>query len=580
MPESPSAAAVRARLTPGFTLERACAAAAVALALWVLGSTILLIRTGYSPLPNWDAWDDWREYLARGYSWTWFFQQHGDHRIALPRLLFAVDHLAFGARQVFLLLAICCLQALEALMLWRGGACGVSKGRSDRVVLGAAILCCLFSAQQQVNFVWGFQVGFMLVFCTATAAVFALWKAHERCRDGGPGGYWLAIACLLAAASTYSMANGLLLWPVLVAFCCWLRLPRRYRVTLATGTVLFFVLYFSGYEPVGSPTHAAGFARHLGGVVIFALAHLGSPLEPLASLLSHGDTFRLACAAIAGAVLLAAVAAGLWRLWRRRDTMLPAQAVLLHLAGFLAISSGMMAIGRSPGSLLAAFTSRYLTPAYLFWIALLLAAWPLWRRLPRAALYAAVAAALFAGVAIHQRRVLQEVRTWAGLVREGETAIVADVWDPDTCRYIFHTPQLAFASMDYLRAHHLSTFREDWTGWAGTSLSPRFTIDASRACLGSVDEVKPVLSSEKPGWRFAGIAWDKSSGRAPRFILLADENNRIAGVARTGPGAGAPAPAAWAGYAKGHAKAITAYVVEHDGKSLCALGPAAVDVLR
>src|SRR5579872_3418911 len=98
---------------------RVAAIVAAATAAWIVVTTLIVIRAGYSPLPFWDEWDRWRTYLTYHYTPAWFFLQHNEHRLTVPDVLFAADHLLFDARGWFLLACTFCLQGVAAAMLWR-----------------------------------------------------------------------------------------------------------------------------------------------------------------------------------------------------------------------------------------------------------------------------------------------------------------------------------------------------------------------------------------------------------------------------------------------------------------------------
>ena len=214
---------------------------------------------------------------------------------------------------------------------------------------------------------------------------------------------------------------------------------------------------------------------------------------------------------------------------------------------------------------------------------MLLAAWPLLRQeAPRTAiLYGAVCAAMLLGVVIHQRVVLNINRDLEYMERLGEVAIVDSVTDPDAWHWVYHTPSITGDAINYLRENSLTVFTEEWTHWPGIPLARRFSIDHNPdACQGQFDPSFPIPSPLKPGWRLTGWAWDNKAGRSPRYIVFGDDSGLVAGVALTGfpppPPLAALSPryvaSTWNGYVRGQPRPITAYVVEADERSLCAIG--------
>ena len=528
----------------------------------MLVSTLLVVRAGWVAIPVLDDWDRWIT-IAGHYSPSWFFLEHVDHRLVVPKILFAIDHLAFHGRGWFLLLCALCIQALTGLILWRLARLAYKQDWSESVILAAAIACCVFSAQQSMNFTLPFQVQFPMVYCFSIAALFAMRKTMRTA--------WLAASIALATLATYSMANGILIWPVMVLAALWLRMPRRWVLAIGASAIFVAAVYFYGWSD-RTPREFAlpmSASQRLPRVLAFWLGHLGSPVFPLA-FVSDSTAFRIACAVIPGALLALALLAGFVRLWRWREQYSSAQAILVFYCVFLAGSSLMMAYGRSGGDPLLIYASRYLTPSYLFWVSMLLAGWPLLRRAPRTALYAALCAAMLIGVAIHQRAALIKIREQVNLKRLGETAIVDNVTDPAVWPVLYHTPAQTMGAIDYLKNHNLTVFTEEWTHWPGMPLNRRFSIDRTPgACQGEFARVMRVTSPLKPGWRVTGRAWDNKAGRAPRYIVLADDTGLVAGVAL---GGFAPKGSTWDGYVSGPPRAITAYVVEADERSLCDVG--------
>jgi hypothetical protein len=535
-----------------------------ALALWTLLTTIAATVAAYSALPYEDEWDTWLSYLRRGYGLGWFFALHNDHRIAAPRVLFAIDHLAFDGRRWFLLVSSFVLQALLALLLWRLARRATVRDRDEDGVLGAAIVCCLFSAQQALNFYWGFQVQFFMVYAAGAAALFALLRSAAAA-SAVRRGAWFAASLLLAAVCTYSMANGIFIWPVLLLTAVWLKVPRPGLALAAAGTVLLPALYFHGWH-ASKLDGAVPIAR----TAAFALANLGSPLVPLLARLGAGVRVAVIATALVGAALLAG-AAGAWvSLWRNRARFSSEHAVLAHFALFVAAASFAIASGRAHLPLDAAFRSRYITPPYIFWLCLLILAWPRLRCWHAPAPHAMVCAALLFGVAIHQTGKLREAARFGAGFHRGEVAVVDGVSDPTAWLSVFRSAAEAQPAVDYLRATRLSIFTERWTHWPGLPLASRFSIDPnSGACQGRLEEAAPVTEPPQPGWSLSGQAMYPGTTASPRFVVFADPAGTIAGVAPVAAGR-------WMGYVPSGPASITAYGVEPDGKTLCSLGSRAL----
>ena len=132
----------------------------VALAAWVLFTTIGVARAGWTAIPIRDDWDRWTTYIQDHYSLAWFFREHIDHRLVVPKILLAVDHLAFHGRGWFVLIFSFCFQAVTGTILWWLSGRAYRQDRVERIALAAAIAACVFSAQQWLNFSGLFRFSF------------------------------------------------------------------------------------------------------------------------------------------------------------------------------------------------------------------------------------------------------------------------------------------------------------------------------------------------------------------------------------------------------------------------------------
>ena len=560
-----------------FVLEWPLTMVSAGLAVWILITTIYVSCIGWVAIPVADDWDRWRTLVIEHYTPHWFFLEHVDHRLVVPKLLFTIDDLAFHARGWFLLLCAFCCQAVTGFLLWRLAINQTRQSPLDRWSLAAATAACVFSAQQWVNFVWPFQVQFPMVYCWAAAALFAIWKgAGENWRPR-----WIAAGIGFATLATYSMANGILVWPLMLAAALWFGMPRRWAGMIAAGAAIVGVAYFYHWHPSSEPGDKLPLLVRIPRALIFWMSHLGSPMFPL--LKERHEAVQLIGAAIPGALLALALLGGLVMVWRRRGYFSSASLVLILYALFLAGTSATMALARSGTSLLDLFSPRYLTPAYLLWLTMLFLAWPLLRSVPRFALYGAICLAILAGVAVHQTSITTVVRDREYRARLAEVAIADNVSDPDAWLAVYHTPQITMPAVDYLKRNRLTVFNEDWSRWPGIPLHGRFSIDrAAGACQGNVEQTTAVAATFKPGWRLTGWAWDVKAARPPQYLVLADDSGQVAGVALTG----FPAlpdqhhESSWNGYVNGSQRSITVYAVEGDNRSLCPIGTQQLPALK
>lgn len=530
-----------------------------ALALWTVLTTVAIAIAGSSDLPFADDWEMWGTWLNRGYSLGWFFSQLNDHRLASTRLLFAISQLAFAGRGWLLQAASLAIQGWLAWLLWKLAARAGVTGVQDRRVLGAAIVCCLFSGAQYMNIVWGFQVQFFLVCASGAAALWALLRATEASRPAGRAA-WMAACILLAAACSYSMANGVLIWPILLLAAGRLRVGRAGMGLLGLAGLVVVAHFFHGWHasPLSEPSPPWR-------KVVFALANAGSPAFPLGCRLGGVFTGAIVASTVAGALLVAGALFHWFRAWTRHPSYSAERVVLAHYAVFLAAASFAVAFGRAHMPFLDAFRSRYVTSPGILWACVLAVAWPSLSPPGSRRLRWAVVYAMLALVAWHQMGALRAAREYGARMSRGSAALAAGVYDPPLLSILNHSVADLAPVIEYLKEHRLAVFHEEWTHWPGQLLATRFAVDPdSSACSGGIREAVPVSDPSGSGWRVSGWARD-ASGRGPDRIVLADSSGRISGVALEVSGL-------WEGYARAGSPAVTAYAVGGDGRSLCSLG--------
>jgi hypothetical protein len=269
------------------------------------------------------------------------FAINNEHRMITSRLLFAglwwltgtVDFRIIGAIGDLFLVGLC-------------GVLLISAGTTERRVRLAVILAVLmFQLEHFENLLWsGASIDHFQVVALGVGAIVLLARGTRAA---------FAMACVLAILSTFTLAHGLVVWPV-GAFMLWQE--RRWRVlgTWAAVAGAACLTFFHGFE-INSGHALADFdAAGIAHIVVYWLSLVGAPLAlgyaPLASF---------------GGLLLVAVAMWMARrgVWRNELVM---SATLLFCLGSLAL----IAIGRSEvagGQL----QSRYMVLSALAWTALL-----------------------------------------------------------------------------------------------------------------------------------------------------------------------------------------------------------------
>ncbi len=342
---------------------RLLAGVAVAYALYV---AIWAYANAVVPL-YWDQWDNQNAYLAYNANpggWMrWLFALHNEHRITIPRLFFLADVQVFGGSNRFLVFSILAVQGLCA---WLGvrlvGRYVSRRGIVFPLLVGSIALLC-FAACQMENLTWGFQIQFVLVFFFGLLAFY-----FGQSPDGNRSAGWMryTLALVAGVAACLSMANGLLVLPVLGAVALlsgggWGRVLAAWSL----GAIMGWWHLSSVQSPLHLEASNAWSMDEVWSMANYLLVYLGNPVRGESLVL--GRVLAL-CALVWNSIVIARLVFG-----RRKD---PVAWVFVGMILFVVGSGFLTAFGRHDMSMLQATSGRYSTPAVHFWMHTgLLAAW-------------------------------------------------------------------------------------------------------------------------------------------------------------------------------------------------------------
>ncbi len=565
-------------------------------AAYILITSLIIVHNAYSPLPLEDSWSVWQLYKQYGSYSVFLFWQHNEHRIVVTRLIYVIDHFVFHGRSLFPLVCSLLFQAATGVWLYRIAGRAAQASRLSRLLLGCVICSALSSAQQFPNLVMGFQIQFTMLYCASCGSLLALICAAERRRESLEPELWFAVSCVSALVATYSSANGLLLWLILLLFGLWLRLPFRFLSTLVLDMVLVSAFYLRGYiTPSNASSPFEALTQHPGRVLVAAAAFAGSPFDAVRAVLAvpfgePSDNGRVAFAGVCGAIGIGAFVWGGIMVWRRRDRYTRGHAALIHIAGFVVVTALLVGAGRANFPLVAALDHRYVTHGMVFWIAMGAFYWSLLARRPDASrtrwrriAFSGVVFGIILGLATRQPFWIRYARDYGSTLHQVQAAIAADVFDEPMWQTSYPPSGAAIlGAADYLRQSHLSVFTEAWTTWVGKPVEGLFAVDTAGRCIGAFDSATPISSQVRPGWRVSGWAWDRLQQAGPGTVILVDPAQRIAGVVKNPIDRGDVRLAipevhslrvGWDGYVAGSVpETLKAYLLERDGRSLCAIG--------
>ncbi len=544
-----------------------------------IGLTVYMVVVSYSPLPWGDGWAQ-IDPLANGInplSLHWLWGQHDEHRLVIPKLFLIADLRFFHARQVFLLISILVIQLAHlAVLSWSMRALGGWRGSLWRTGTGLAAFC-LFGPGQWHNFVWGFETCFVLpgLFLTLALVGLLLYWRNSELVPGAPRWRFLALSILAAVGATCSLANGNLVWPLLVLAALFLPLKRPVVLALAILGAASFGLYFFHYVSPTAHGNALSVLQDPARFPTFLAVYLGSAYV-------HANQLAAEILGLGGIIITC------WLLPRARSyvrahKLLRLQLILTLL--FCIGAGGATALGRSNFGLSYAFTSRYQTVALLFWCALGLMLLDLASTFEskRPALLVAqvLILALMIRGALLARYPVSEARDYGFQLNVASAALLTGVYDGQQFfSGVGVKPGYLRRVAAQLEPNGLSIYAGDTYSQLGQPVNSVFRIVSADECAGELQQVKVVETAASPALRISGWAWDVRRQQLP-LEIVATSGGTITGLAvpggwRAGSGEASPwkesSYSGFAGYVRdaGPATPLEIYaVLRSDPRSAC-----------
>ncbi len=497
--------------------------------LFIVGACVVLSTVfsvyGYgSSVLFGDQWYDFR-YIKSYYNgdlhFVDLFNQHNEHRIFFPRLIFFIDYFVSNAdnRFSFLISVVVQFGTLFGVgaIYWKN-----EKNLAVFISLIALASIFLFSLNQRENFMWGFQVGFLGVVTATVAAFFFFSISSDReARGLSPWGYRI-LSYLMAFVATYTLSNGILCAVILVPLAIVQRCSRfSVGITALCAAILAFS-YFAHFQPV--PYHApySYSLEHPAECARYVTAYLGASL----GLLNQYMGLPLGVIPIgfgfAGIILSMAA---LWRVISvegdgcYRSALV---AVILFLLG----TAMLTALGRVTFGLGQAFAGRYLTPVSVFWVAHIFYWASLRTRLARGAALIRYGGPIFV-LPIAISCTLAHVGGWHGSIasflsyNRVRDALLSDVLADDVAGIVNVDNEMILSNLGFLRQHRLSVFAPADNRILGQVLATTFPVATAGACLGFLDAISAASSTgPQVGLMADGWAWDaRAKHRVDRIFI-------------------------------------------------------------
>jgi hypothetical protein len=539
--------------------------------------------TSQSTVPLWDEWQEIDPIVtARQHqppiSWLWSL--HNEHRVVFYRLLLLADiHFFDGKHRVYFwsMLAVQILfLATLALMLRFAGV----KGAMWRAAVGLGAFA-VFCPSQWENFGWAFQISFLLPGLFLILALFALLKYERSVGELRPKWIYLALSILAAGAATYSNANGVVLWPLLLLVAIAV-LPRREVLASYAGFGLLFIgSYLYHYSAPSIHSSPLNSIRHPLPVLEYMAGYLGVIFPPWV----HMRDFLAVSSGMAG--LLIGLVVTIWVL--RRQPREPLHVALLAVMYFAVATAFITALGRIGFGLAQAFSSRYQTFNLLFWfstVVLLLFLIDNASSSLRTLVLGVISVTMLLAFAVFPLG-LSASRTRTQQAEAAATSLLAGVPDQEAMGVLFNDLPMVWRDAEYFRQQRLFIFSDEANVQMGQSISSVYPDKSALQCEGQATGIerlpaeKLLAGTNGSALRISGWAVYQPSRTAVRRLLLVADG-KIVGYAATLPG---PFTAkhseiirkselgSWIGFAQTprESKTLDIYAVDSGANAVCHL---------
>jgi len=547
-----------------------CYGALAVLLSWVVlnwNATLRQIVLSYIPLPVADYWRVVQDYSqVKQLHLQVLWRQHNEHRILFPEIVFLLDAFLFGCRGILpLVVSFLCYVSLWIVIAW---VLLSDKALSRETRIAAALLAGLVMSWKgsASALAWPFLLQWTLTQFAVLLSFVFLVLAKQQTRAN----LSLVLAVLCAAIATYSSADALLLWPVLIVAALLADLSKRQITALVLSAVFVIGWYFNGYV-FSSSFHASDLFSHSLYAAGFVSAYLAMPF---------GNIKSPIFAVYLGVIQLVFTISLLLYAWRTHLFKKTPAVILFSYSVFVFLTAIATAAGRmnpADPTFTAAKAARYVTVPLVNWAVLVaLCLWISGRRggrmCPLPVL--AICFALLIGIGF------LKLRWWLRVagqdfadVQEAALSIQDGLTIPPLMQKIFEDPKLLAVELSELEKHHLSIYDKGPSRWLGHSVA-ELGRPLSSPVSGAITKAVAVPS----GMQIFGWADDGDQPPRYRWVVLTNEAGRIIGFAERFPigiprdFSDLPSPhwLSWTGFVKLPARGarIRAYVVASDGKRL------------
>lgn len=486
----------------------------------------------FSPVPCWDMWDSYLNVyseLKQGH-WGILWAQHNEHRMMFGRLFFLVDLAFFHGQTIMLIGSHFILMGCLWLTLYKSAkSLFAERWTSVWAFAYAGVLAMLcFSWIQSENITWAFQGTFFAAFLfpLLTLHCFAVSiQSHDRSTSLR----YFIFSLLSGLVALGTLACGILTFPLLTVMALLMRQSLQRIIVLVMLTAFAIVSYLYHYIP---PAHHGHLLNTLQQTPLqffeFILAYLGGPFF---FILKRKLIFPVTFGFIYTSSLLFFSIR-----WYRIHSKNPVYLALLLFATYILATALLTASGRTIFGVLAALSSRYMTPVILGWCALLIL-FGYEIQLTQKKIYSyllySVAVIFSLLLLIPQIKALGGEATVTKFDRNiAALALILNIKDDNAVSKIFPNQHI-YAAAASAKEQGLSIFINPHYTQLAQYLNTNINSYATRPCIGQIASFKKIKTVDHVT-KVSGWAMYADNMKVPKQVLLVNSTGNIVGVSLTG----------------------------------------------
>ena len=496
--------------------------ATVVISLIVFSTTLWGVYTHFSPVPFWDMWSGYIGFYLRVLEndHSVWLSQHNEHRILISRMLFWLDLEYFKGLGVFLVCVNLVIQLGTAFVFF---AVISKKLKADphKTAIYAFIFCLLFSWVQRENFIWAFQSQFLFVFMFSLLSFLNMGRYTADNKN-----HYLLLSLFFGCCATFSMANGLLVFPLLVVQALLLRTSRLSLATIIAVGITVSIIYFIDYhKPVRHDSAIQSILQHPLLVTVFTLTYLGSPF-----VFVLGQSYLVTAA---GFFFLTAAGVCLYCIIKKHALDYVNVTLFIFLL-FIVGTAFATASGRIFLGVDGALANRYATPALMGWITLVLIGFINRTILPKACFYIAKGCLICIPLLLLPPQ-LRAFDNFAGTAFNRKIAVLGVAnhqYDSFYFEQICYKQEGLLEIIEQSIDKGISVFSSDWIKYETNQISADSIHP--EPCMGAIESTEPFQSGSSISYRVKGWAWDPKTQTVPEKIILVDKEFNVVGYGISG----------------------------------------------